>query len=143
MDAFQIIVLVISTNLVVWSLVFVRLHRQAGQIIEETQRLGEDLVIPPVKANYQGWTKRFGIAKTMGRIALTNHRIIFKRPFGSDIIIPLKEIVEVSDTVHLGQLSHTFGKYLSIKLQDDTEVVFLVNDQARWIEQIKSRISVS
>lgn len=140
MNTLQIVVLIAGINLAVWSLVFVRLHRQTRQIVEEARRLGEDLVIPPVKASYQGWTKRFGFAKTIGRIALTNHRIIFKRLLGSDIIIPLEEIAEVSDTVHLGRLRHTFRNYLSMQLRDGTEVVFVVNDQARWIGQIRSRV---
>ncbi len=140
MNAVYVVISIAGINLAVWSLLFARLRRKTEQTIDEVRRSGEDLVIPPVSANYQGWTKRYGFAKTLGRLALTNNRIIFKKPLGSDIVIPLHEVAEVSDTAHLGRRSHTFGNYLCIKLRDGTEVLFLVNDQARWIGQIRTRI---
>lgn len=135
MHALQVILLIAAAQLALWSFIFMRLRRQAEQIVEQARQSGEDLIIPPVKASYQGWTKRFGTAKSMGRIALTDRRIIFKRPFGRDIIILLDEIADVSDTVRLGWTGHSFGNNLSLRLRSGEEVVFMVDDQSRWVRE--------
>jgi len=140
MGTLQVILLILGANVAVWSLAFVRLRVQSAHMLEEARRSGEQLVISPATANYQGWTRRFGMAKTIGRIALTDCRIIFKRFLGRDITIHLEDVAEVSDTAHLGRVGHAFGNYLSLKLRDQTEVLFLVGDQARWIAEIRSRI---
>lgn len=120
-----------------WVVYLQLLRRQANRMRAMTRETGETLVIRPERAYYQGWTRRFGLAKWMVAVALTETRFLFARAVGPIIDIPVDEITAVSDTAHLGRLAHRSGHYLALTLRDGTEVVFTVRDQQEWIEAIR------
>ncbi len=128
---------------VVWLLVFRRIGGQRSRLEEEVRRSGEAFVHGPERADYQGWVKRYGYARTMGTLALTDRRLVFVRPFGRDISIPLREITTVSDTATLGRLRHATMDYLALTLMDRTEVVFLIRNRDRWLETLRARLPSS
>jgi hypothetical protein len=77
--------------------------------------------------------------KTYGVIALTDRRLIFRRPLGKDIEIPLSGISEVSENKWF-KGNYRGGKlFLILKLADDSEVAFMVNDHNHWMEEIWTR----
>ncbi len=138
-----IVTIVLGTEVIIWALYLYWASRVVEKIKTQCSQQGENILIGPGKATYQGWTKRFGIAKTMGRIALTEKRLLFKRPLKADINIPLDEVLSVSDTVQCLKIKHTSSSYLSLVLKDKTEIVFLVHNQKEWISNIQSRIKTT
>ena len=138
--AICVVALVIGIQALVWSLIFHRMRLQAEAIKTETRRSGEMIILGPVRANYQGWNGRFGVAKTAGTLALLDRRLLFKRPLGPDIVIPLADVSEVSDTVTLGSRKHTSEIYVSLKLRGESWVVFLVPNAGKWISAISDRL---
>ncbi|HEY3415142.1 MAG TPA: hypothetical protein VGM51_19075 [Armatimonadota bacterium] len=135
-----VLLLVIGSQVVVWSLIFYRMGRQKEAIRAESWRSGEKVILGPVRANYQGWNGRFGVSKSIGTLALLDHRILFKRPLGPDISIDLDWVAEVSDTVPLGTRTITSANYVSMRLANESSVVFLVPNGRQWIEAIRERL---
>lgn len=135
-----ILAVCILPQMAFWGVVLRRMAIQKAQFKPLAWRFGEKLILGPERADYQGWNRRYGLAKTMGILGLFDHRLVFKRPLGKDIVIPLSEIADAGDTVSLGRIRHSMGKYLSLKLNDGSEVVFIVHDQRRWIDAMRDRI---
>ena len=134
------LVLIAAIQAVFWGVVFLQWRRRAASAVARLQAAGESVVLTPVGAYYLGWTKNHGLAKTMGALLLTDRRLYFVRPFGAPIDVPLDAIVKVADTVHTLKIAHTTDAYLAVTLQDDVEVVFVVREQARWLEAIRQRM---
>jgi hypothetical protein len=135
-----IILLAIGSQAMVWSIIFYRIGLQAEAIKAEARRSGEMIILGPVRANYQGRNGRFVVAKTIGTLALLDRRLLFKRPIGRDVSIPLAGIAVVSDAVTSVSLKHNFGDYVSLDLRSGANVVFLVPDANRWISAIRERL---
>lgn len=132
---------VLGVQALVWTPIILRMRRNAERIREEARRAGERMLVGPEGAGYQGWVKRFGVARTMGTLALTDRRVWFKRPIGRDIVIPLAEIAGASDTATCGRLRHTNEHYLTLSLRDGAEVVFRVGSNRRWLEALEPVVS--
>lgn len=135
-----IVLLIVVSQVAVWSLLFYRMNRQAEAIRSETRRSGEMIILGPVRANYQGWNGRFGVTKTIGTLALMNRRLLFKRPLGPDITIHLTDVAEASDTLTLGSRQITSESYVSLKLQNGSWVVFMLPNARQWIDAIRERL---
>jgi len=131
---------ILSLQAIVWVPILALIRAERNRIPEEVRRSGETLVLGPERADYQGWTHRFGIARTMGTLALTDRRLLFKRPFGRDISILLSETTGVSGAVAFAKYRHDFHRYLVLSLRDGTEVVFLVRDREKWLEALRGRL---
>jgi len=142
-DIWLILAVVLGTQVIIWSLYFYWAGQAVEKIKTQCSQQGEHILIGPGKATYQGWTRRFGIAQTMGRIVLTEKRLLFKRPLQADIDIPLDEVLSVSDTAQCLKIKHTSSSYLSLVLKDKTEIVFMVHNQKEWISNIQSRIKTT
>lgn len=131
---------VILPQIVVWGIIIGRMSRQAGAMKTEAHRRGEMVILEPVSASYRGWDKRWGRAESIGRLMLTDRYLVFKRPLGKESLIPLSEVIDVSDTVEVTRIRHTTGRYLSLTLGDGSKPVFALNDAPRWIDEIRNRI---
>ena len=134
---------ILGFQAIIWVLIFRRIRGQSRRLEEEARRMGEAFVLGPERADYQGWVKKYGYARTMGTLALTDRRLVFVRPLGRDISIPLSEILAVSDTATLGKLRHTSRSYLALTLRDGTEVVFWARDHVPWLEALRARLPSS
>lgn len=134
---------ILGIQAIVWVLIFRRIRGQSRRLEEEARRMGETLVLGPERANYQGWVKRYGYSKTMGTLALTDRRLVFRRPIGRDISIPLSDVLSVSDTATLWKMRHTTRNYFALTLLDGTEVVFLIRNQDLWLDALRERLPSS
>lgn len=136
-----ILLIVLGVQALVWTPIILRMRHSAERIREEARRADERILVGPERANYQGWVKRFGMARTIGVLALTDCRVLFGRPFGRDIVIPLTEIANTGDTAVCGCLRHTSGHYLVLNLRDGSEVVFWLGRNKRWLEALRNLLS--
>ena len=141
MAALQVILIVLGINGVVWTLVLAGLKRKSKALTESINAscatTGECLVIGPERATYN-IMKGIASVKTMGVIALTNRRLIFKGPMGMNADIPFEQIADQSQNVWFNGNYRNGGEWLILKLKDGQEVAFMVRDIQQWIDAIQS-----
>ena len=109
-----------------------RLIAGLGQSIGES---GEAIVIGPQKGMY---LKQAGIAslKTCGAIALTDQRLVFRKPIGGDISLPISEIEYISRKRWYKGNYHGGRDFLILEMTDGSEVAFMVKDPDLWTQKM-------
>lgn len=139
MDTLKLLGLIALGNAIVWGLFFWQRRRLMDKTRVAVEQSGESWVIPPEKGFYQGF-KGIVSVKTMGAIGLTESRIIFIPPLGRNMIYPLKDIAETSQNTWFRGNYHNGRAFVILKLADGNEVGFQVDNEQRWVEEIRSRI---
>ena len=79
--------------------------------------------------------------KTYGVIALTDRRLIFRKPIGRDTEIPLSQIAELSENKWWAGNHRNGRMFLILKLADASEKAFQVKDHAGWMRELRSRLA--
>lgn len=147
MNAVQIVLLVagiLAVNGVVWTLILASFKRKSKQLMESINAscatTGECLVIGPERG-YYNHMKGIASIKTMGVMALTNKRLIFKGPMGMDADITFDQIADISRNVWFQGNYRGGHEFLILKLKDGNEAAFQVPDISKWAEQIQSSVN--
>ena len=104
-------------------------------------RSGEKLVIGPETGHYTAMIRGIIATKTYGVIALTDRRLIFRKPIGRDIEIPLSQITAVSENEWFAGNYRGGREFLILKLADASEKAFQVKDHAGWMRELRSRLA--
>jgi len=104
---------------------------------------GERLVIRPEIGFYQGMIRGIVSTKTYGVIALTDRRLVFRKPIGRDIDIPLSQIAEISENEWFAGNYRGGREYLILKLADGSEKAFQVKNHAGWMRELGSRLAAA
>lgn len=138
MDVF---LLVIGINAVIWILIFIGFRFQRAKIEqklrEDVSLTGEYLVLGP-QNGYYAKTKSIANVKSMGVMALTNKRLIFRVLFGMGFDIPVEDIAGISEAKWFQGMYHNGREFLILKLRDGSEIGFQMKNQPEWAEQIRS-----
>ncbi len=147
MDTFKVVLIVLVGNAVVWTLVLACLKRKARLLTEaihtESATTGETIVIGPERG-YYNYMKGIASVKTSGVIALTNKRLIFRGPANMmNTDIPFDQIADLSQNLWFQGNYRNGNEFIILKLKNDHEVAFQVNDTRRWAEAIQSSMSGS
>jgi len=143
LDLSHIVLLIaaaIAVQIVAWSLILWRFRRQVAALQDTLNRSGESIVIPPGIGLYQRSIRGIVSLKTQGVIALTDRRLVFRKPIGGDIEIPLSQVAEVSENKWFKGNYRGGRKFLILKLADGAEVAFMVRRRRRWSLEIAARI---
>ncbi|MHB1456809.1 MAG: hypothetical protein ACYC0V_07830 [Armatimonadota bacterium] len=141
MTGLQITITILTINAIVWTLVFLRIRHQMTMLQEDMRRSGKLTVIAPESASFRGSTNRYGMVKSLGVIMLTEKMLIFKKAFASEMRIPVSDIVDISKYEWFLQSYHSGKEHLILKLNDGTQIGFIVNDVNRWIRELSGRMS--
>ena len=141
MSGVEIASVVICGNVIVWILIFWRIRRQLSVLCEEMKRSGDSIIVEPETGTFRGSSKHFGMIKSLGVIMLTEHMLIFRKVCTSDIRIPVSEIAKVSKNVWFLQSYHNGKEHLILKLNDGTQIGFIVKDVNRWIRELSSKMA--
>lgn len=139
MTGLGIIALVVAANASVWILVFWRIRRQMIMLQEDMRRIDKIAVIAPESASFRGSTDRFGMVKSLGVIMLTEKMLIFRKVSASEMRIPLSEIADISKYAWFLKSYHSGKEHLILRLNDGTQVGFIVKDVNRWIRELTAK----
>jgi len=135
--------LVIGGNAVVWILLFIgwrfQRARMEEKLKEDVSSTGEYLVLGPQNGYY---AKRKGIAtiKSMGVMALTNKRLVFRVLFGRGFDIPFEDIADLSEAKWFRGTYQSGRPFMILKQRDGSEIAFQTRDQQRWSEELQSKL---
>lgn len=135
----QTVLIFIAIPVVAIPLLILLFRRQIAQLRDEITRSGETVLIGPDIGFYQGSNTLISL-KTQGVIALTDRRIVFRKPIGADIEIPFTQITKVSENDWFRGNYRAGKKFLILKLADGLEIGFMAKDHNRWIKEITTRI---
>lgn len=137
-----LVLVILLINGFVWYLIIRRIRNQKDELQKQLIASGANIIIGPETGTYRGSTKRFGNVKSLGTIALTGSILIFRKPFGSDIQIPVEEIAEITKNVFFLHSYHSGREHLILKLKDGTIAGFIVKDINRWMIELEALISI-
>jgi hypothetical protein len=144
MSVVKILLIVLGVNALVWTLVLAGMKRKASLLAESINATcattGECLVIGP-ESGYYNYMKGIASVKTMGVIALTNRRLIFKGAIGMNADIPLDQIADLSHNTWFQGNYRNGQEFLILKLKDGREVAFQVSDIRKWTDAIQSAVN--
>ena len=115
-----------------------KFRRNAGQLGQELILGGEPAILGPETAHFSPG-QGFGIVKTTGTLALTESRLIFRKPFGGEIILPLAEVARLEETTTFRGNWKGGRKFLVVKLRDGREAAFIARDNTRWLSELRAR----
>lgn len=142
----DILWLVIGINAAVWALILVGWRYQRARIEERLRRdvsfTGEYLVLGPQNGYYAKIRGRVSV-RSMGVMALTNKRLIFRVMFGKGFDIPVDDIVGISGAKWFQGMYRNGREFMILKLRDGSEIGFQTGNQQSWEEQIRSLASIS
>lgn len=144
MDGLHVVILVLgilAAQGIVWGLIFRRLRGQSAALKSALELAGENILIGPMVGLYQ----KAGVVsvRTTGAIALTDRRIVFRKPFGGEIDLPLSRIVGISENPWFQGNYRSGRMFLILKLADGTEVAFQVKNHDEWVRELRSRTSAA
>ena len=114
---------------------------RAANLKRQLGRSGERVLFGPELGFYQGMIRGIVSTKTYGVIALTDRRLIFRKPIGRDIEIPLSQITAVSENEWFAGNYRGGREFLILKLADASEKAFQVKDHAGWMRELRSRLA--
>ena len=101
------------------------------------------MLFGPELGFYQGMIRGIVSTKTYGVIALTDRRLVFRRPIGGNIDIPLSQIAEISENKWFAGNYRGGHKFLILKLADGTEKAFQVKHHDGWMQALGSIVSAA
>jgi len=118
----------------------VRLRRQGADLRRALERSGERLLFGPEVGYYQGTIRGIVSLSTYGVIALTDHRLVFRKPLGRDIDIALSQVAAIAENKWFAGNYHGGRKFLILRLADGTEKAFQVKNHDGWMHELGSRV---
>ena len=140
-----LVAVAIAVVVVVLSLLLYRvwLRRLAADLKRILEQSGAILLVGPEIGFYQGMIRRIISTETYGVIALTDRRLVFRRPIGGNIDIPLSQIAEISENKWFAGNYRGGYKFLILKLADGTEKAFQVKHHDGWMQALGSIVSAA
>lgn len=135
MDAITVSIIV-AVPVVLLLLIFWRFRWQMAQLRQAIGLSGEAIVIEPQRGFYQGSVGGIVSLKTEGVITLTDRRIIFRKPIGKNIEVPLSRITQVSKNKWFKGNYRGGREFLILALEDGSEVAFMVKDLGHWMQEV-------
>lgn len=136
-------VLVIGINAAVWALLIIGWRFQRARIEEKLKNdvgiAGEYLVLGP-QNGYYAKTKGLFSTRSMGVMALTNKRLIFRVLFGLGFDIAIEDIVGISGNTWFQGMYRNGRDFMILKLRDESEIAFQTSDEQRWSEELGSMV---
>ena len=134
-----LIPIITAALVLIWLLSWRRFRAQMTSLRKEMSQAGEALVVGPEVGLYYG---SWGICvlKYPCAFALTDRRVVCRRPIGADISIPLSSVVGVSECKWF-QGNYRGGRtFVVLELADGGPFGFIVKVPVRWHQEISSRI---
>ena len=124
-------------------LLYVRFRSQGADLKRALERSGERLLFGPEVGYYQGTIRGIVSLSTYGVIALTDRRLVFRKPIGRDIDVALSQVAEIAENKWFAGNYHNGRRFLILKLADGTEKAFQVKNHDGWMRELGSRVSAT
>ncbi len=140
----QVLWIVLGINAAVWTVLYLVWRIMRGRMEEKLNQdvsfAGEYFLLGPQTGMY---FKRVGIAKisSIGVMALTNKRFIFRMVFGRGVEILYEDIAGLSAAKWFHGTYRNGQPFMILTLRDDSEIGFQTRDQETWAEQIQGHMS--
>ena len=140
MQTILTITAVVGIQALAWSLLYWRYRMQMISLRKEITQAGETLIAGPEIAFHQGSIGGIISMKMYGVLAMTDRRVIFRKPLGTDITIPLSSVAGLAESkVYRG--NYRGGKvFLILTCTDGSQFAFIVKAHASWHSELASRI---
>lgn len=144
MNTMKVILIVLGANAVLWTLVFAllknRAHAMERSLRESLADTGEMTILGPERSYCNVMKGRVSV-KTMGVIALTDRRLIFKGFGLLDQDIRRDQIAELSRNQWWRGNYRGGHEFLVLHLKDGKEIAFQVRDTDRWAREIELSVT--
>lgn len=125
--------------ILVWRIMRARMEEKLRQDMDAT---GEFAILGP-QNGYYAKSKGIVAVKSMGVMALTNKRLIFRVILGAGFDIPMEDIVGISGGTWFQGMYRNGSEFVVLKLRDGSEIGFQTRDEQSWAEQIRSLAPVT
>lgn len=143
MDASQVIlvlVVVAGVNALVWGLLIFLLSSRSRKLSQDLANSGESVLMGPVRGLLQ--TMRGVVSlRTGGVVALTERRIVFLKPLGGELEIPLSAIKNVTTSTWFAGNYRGGREWLIIERLDGSKMAFMVSNAGIWACAMQARIA--
>jgi len=132
-----LILLIAGAQGALWGLIFLLFRSQGAGLRRAVETSGEAVVLGPQVGLYQ----KSGVVsvKTLGVIVLTDRRLIFRKPLGKDIEIPLPQVAGLSENKWFHGNYRSGKQFLIVKLTDGQEIGFVLKNHALWMNELTAR----
>lgn len=101
----------------------------------------ERMVVPPVRADFSGGSRRFGRIRGSGIFALTDRRIIFRKLIGAPVEIALDEIESVTQARFYRGTWKAGLHNVIVRLRDGDEAGFGLRDPRPVLDAVERAIA--
>lgn len=135
------VIVILAINIIVWIFVFWWIKRKTIMLQDIMRRSQESIIIGPEPGVFKGSSNRFGMLRSNGVIMLTEKMLIFKKLLGSEICIPVSDIIKVSKSAHFLGSSSSKNEYMILKLNDGTLIGLIVKDIGHWMRELSTGAS--
>jgi len=142
-DAIVVVPAVAGGGLLILLLVLLRFRSQGADLKRALERSGERLLFGPEVGYYQGTIRGIVSLSTYGVIALTDRRLVFRKPIGRDIDVALSQVAEIAENKWFAGNYHNGRKFLILRLADGTDKAFQVKNHDGWMRELGSRVSAT
>ena len=143
MSAVTVIAIVLGGQAVIWLLIYVfgfkRQREQLAKSLRKSELTGEHIVISPQNGYYAKTRGRASI-KSMGVMALTDRRLIFRLPLWGGFEIPIENIAGVSEALWFQGMYRNGRQFLVVRQRDGTEIGFQTKNAQAWADALKSLV---
>lgn len=107
-------------------------------------RIAEDLAAGPAirgpqRANYFGGTGSYPTSSGNGKLTLTGTHVTFRIMIGTDVVVPLEEIVEVREELAFPRIVRPRRPHLEIVTAEGKVAIF-VRDSAGWVDAVRAQL---
>jgi len=136
-----LVVAILAAQGLLWGVFMLWLRWQAARLRRDLQRSGEEVLAGPEPAHYQGSTGERAMIKTLGVIALTRRRLVFRTPFGIGIELPISQVTSVKDSKWFLGGFRGGRRFLIVRVADGSEFAFMVRHHRRWMRELLASIS--
>lgn len=142
-DAIAVVAAIAGGGILILLLVLVRFRGQAARLKKALERSGETTLFGPEVGYYQGTIRGIVSLSTYGVIALTDRRLVFRKPLGEDIDIALSQVAEIAENKWFAGNYHNGRQFLILKLADGTQRAFQVKNHDGWMRELGSRVTAT
>ena len=139
MEPLSIVIMVVSIvtgvaiiNVVIWRVLRGKIAKLPPLLLAELQAMGEHVVIAPEPGIYRGGTGSFSRVKSIGAIALTRSRVVFRGAFGSQVDVPLPQVAGLREDKWFLRAYRGGRLHLIVRTVAGDEVGFFVKDHEAW-----------
>lgn len=140
----EVLLIVLGANAVMWLLIILGWRHQRAKLTksltDDLAFTGEHLLLGP-QNGYYAMTKGRVSVRSMGVMALTTKRLIFRVMFGKGFDIPMEDVTEITQARWFEGMYRNGREFLILQLRDGGRIGFQMKNHSAWMEEIRRQIA--